>query len=165
MKPNDSAHDLYLRRIRSSDIDLMFYWVNSPDSLRHKKKTQAPVKWSAHQQWFNDRLSDSDTRIWVIEKNHKPIGQVRVQLENGVLSIDIFIDPSQRCKGYGYKAIKMLIKQCHMIWPGVSVLAEVRNENYPSLSFFIRLGFQISADDEHVSQLVYKTSTIVTEKK
>ena len=59
----------------------------------------------------------------------------------------------------------MLIKQCHMIWPGVSVLAEVRNENYPSLSFFIRLGFQISADDEHVSQLVYKTSTIVTEKK
>jgi len=75
------------------------------------------------------------------------------------------IDPSQRCKGYGYKAIRMLIKQCHMIWPGVSVIAEVRNENYPSLSFFIRLGFHISSDDEHVSRLVYETLTIVTEKK
>jgi RimJ/RimL family protein N-acetyltransferase len=155
MTSNDLLYELHLRRAIPSDIDLLFYWANSSDSLRNKFKSPAPIERSVHQKWFSSRLRDSDTRIWIVEKNYEPLGQVRVQLEDGKLSVDIFISSSVRGKGYGTRALILLTKECHLVWPGVPLLAIVKNGNCPSLNLFRRMGFEVKNNDGCVSKLVY----------
>jgi len=147
--------NLYLRDAQIGDMQLLFDWVNSKSSLQNKEKTLEPITWSVHKKWFNDRLSDANTRIWIIESTQKQVGQMRVELDGDRLYVDIFIDELYRRKGYALKAMQMLIKQCSMIWPSVMIVAIVKNHNHKSISLFRRVGFEKSGSDQSTTKLTY----------
>ena len=119
------------------------------------------IEWLSHQDWFNEKLNNSNTKIWIVERDKQEIGQVRVEYINNKLLVDIFIDSLFRRNNYGIKALKLLIKQCHIIYPDIPLYAVIKNENHPSISLFHRAGFQEVASDENkqVSSFVYKNSS------
>jgi RimJ/RimL family protein N-acetyltransferase len=157
---------LSLRSAVASDIKLLFDWVNTSSSLKNKEKSSAPIEWSAHQNWFNKRLNNPNVKIWIVERNKQAIGQVRVEYDNNKLLIDIFIDSLFRGNDYGLKALKLLIKQCQVTYPGVPLHAIIKNENYPSLNLFRRADFQESSNDEHgqMSYFIYTNSNNIVEE-
>jgi spore coat polysaccharide biosynthesis protein SpsF len=156
---------LSLRLAVASDVKLLFEWVNTPSSLKNKEKSSAPIEWSVHQNWFNKRLNNPNVRIWIIERNTQAIGQVRVEYDNNKLLIDIFIDSLFRGNDYGFKALKLLIKQCQVIYPDVPLHAIIKNENYPSLNLFRRADFQEVSNDGHghMSYFIYTNSNNIVE--
>jgi spore coat polysaccharide biosynthesis protein SpsF (cytidylyltransferase family)/RimJ/RimL family protein N-acetyltransferase len=157
---------LSLRLAVASDVKLLFEWVNTPSSLKNKEKSSTPIEWSAHQNWFNKRLNNPNVRIWIVERNKQAIGQVRVEYDNNKLLIDIFIDSLFKGNDYGLKALKLLIKQCQVTYPGVPLHAIIKNENYPSLNLFRRADFQeVSSDGHgHMSYFIYTNSNNIVEK-
>jgi len=156
---------LSLRLAVASDVKLLFEWVNTPSSLKNKEKSSAPIEWSAHQNWFNKRLNNPNVRIWIVERNKQAIGQVRVEYDNNKLLIDIFIDSLFKGNDYGLKALKLLIKQCQVTYPGVPLHAIIKNENYPSLNLFRRSDFQEVTNDGHghMSYFIYTNSNNIVE--
>ena len=151
---------LSLRLAVASDVKLLFEWVNTPSSLKNKEKSSAPIEWSSHQNWFNKRLNNPNVRIWIVERNKQAIGQVRVEYDNNKLLIDIFIDSLFRGNDYGLKTLKLLIKQCQVIYPDVHLHAIIKNENHPSLNLFRRANFQEVSNDGHgeISYFIYTNS-------
>jgi len=152
---------LNLRLAVASDARLLFNWVNTPSSLKNKEKSNAPIEWPVHQNWFVRRLNNPDVKIWIIEKNKQAVGQVRVEYSDNKLLIDIFVDSLFRGYGYGVKALKLLIKQCQVIYPDVSLYAIVKSKNYSSLNLFHSANFKKVSDNGRVSCFVYKNSNIV----
>jgi len=157
---------LSLRLAVASDVKLLFEWVNTPSSLKNKEKSSAPIEWSAHQNWFNKRLNNPNVRIWIVEQNKQAIGQVRVEYDNNKLLIDVFIDSLFRGNDYGLTALKLLIKQCQVTYPGVPLHAIIKNENYPSLNLFRRADFQEVSNDGHghMFYFIYTNSNNIVER-
>ena len=156
---------LSLRLAVASDVKLLFEWVNTPSSLKNKEKSSAPIEWSDHQNWLNKRLNNPNVKIWIVERNKQAIGQARVEYDNNKLLIDIFIDSLFRGNDYGLKALKLLIKQCQVTYPGVPLHAIIKNANYPSLNLFRRANFQEVNNDGHgqMSYFIYTNPNNIVE--
>ena len=157
---------LSLRLAVASDVKLLFEWVNTPSSLKNKEKSSAPIEWSDHQNWLNKRLNNPNVRIWIVERSKQAIGQVRVEYDNNKLLIDVFIDSLFRGNDYGLTALKLLIKQCQVTYPGVPLHAIIKNENYPSLNLFRRAGFQEVSNDGcgYTSCFIYTSANNIMEE-
>jgi RimJ/RimL family protein N-acetyltransferase len=111
-------------------------------------------------------LNNPNVRIWIVEQNKQAIGQVRVEYDNNKLLIDVFIDSLFRGNDYGLTALKLLIKQCQVTYPGVPLHAIIKNENYPSLNLFRRADFQEVSNDGHghMSYFIYTNSNNIVER-
>jgi UDP-2,4-diacetamido-2,4,6-trideoxy-beta-L-altropyranose hydrolase len=141
-----------LRRARTSDASLLFEFVNMPDCLAQKLKTTEPVSWDDHQRWFAQRLSDPNTRLFIIEKSEKPIGQVRLQRgADGVPEVDIYVTQEARHRHMARAALTAAIEDWREAFEGEKVRASIKSSNGPSLALFKSLGFsQVSGDLENV---------------
>lgn len=133
-----------LRRASAADARLLFEFANRPDSLGQKLATTAPIPWDTHVAWLNRRLSDPATRLFIIEVEGVPAGQVRLQAEaDGVAEVDIYVTPDRRGSGFA----KWAIEEAVLRWNGPHGLralrARVKPDNAPSLALFGALDFAI----------------------
>jgi len=135
-----------LRPATSADADQLLDWVNTPDSLAGKLATSAPIDHPTHLAWLARRLADPETRLWVIECDHLPIGQLRAEWRAGAWEIDIFLAPIARGSGHAGRALFAGLAQL-----GNVARARVRHSNVASQRLFERAGFRRTATmPEHI---------------
>src|SRR5688572_503987 len=53
-----------LRRARTSDNALVWQWANDP-TVREASFSSAPIRWEDHVKWFDDRLADEASAIYI----------------------------------------------------------------------------------------------------
>ena len=92
-----------IRLATFSDEAVMLEWVNSADSLNWKKNTKSKISKKAHEQWFNTRLTDKNTKIWIILHDDIPSGQVRLEKK-----LVAFIQTSMWLPQYAEQASQVL---------------------------------------------------------
>jgi UDP-2,4-diacetamido-2,4,6-trideoxy-beta-L-altropyranose hydrolase len=144
--------DISIRNAEKKDSVLLFNWFNAVDSLKFKIKTQKRISIKNHNKWFDERLLDIKTYIWIIQdKNNNPIGQIRFQkLDEKFYDIDIYIARENRKKGIASKALSLAENKA-----GVKPLrAIVNNYNNTSRVFFLKNGFKINLENKSFIQLV-----------
>ena len=144
--------DIFIRNAEKKDSLLLFKWFNEVDSLKFKIKTQKRISIENHNKWFDERLIDIKTYIWIIQdKNNNPIGQIRFQkLDEKFYDIDIYIARENRKKGIASKALSLAENKA-----GVKPLrAIVNNNNNTSRVFFLKNGFKINLKNKNFIQLV-----------
>ena len=144
--------DIFIRNAEKKDSLLLFKWFNEVDSLKFKIKTQKRISIENHNKWFDERLLDIKTYIWIIQdKNNNPIGQIRFQkLDEKFYDIDIYIARENRKKGIASKALRLAENKA-----GVKPLrAIVNNNNNTSRVFFLKNGFKINLKNKNFIQLV-----------
>ena len=144
--------DIFIRNAEKKDSLLLFKWFNEVDSLKFKIKTQKRISIENHNKWFDERLLDIKTYIWIIQdKNNNPIGQIRFQkLDEKFYDIDIYIARENRKKGVASKALSLAENRA-----GVKPLrAIVNNNNNTSRVFFLKNGFKINLKNKNFIQLV-----------
>jgi len=143
--------NLVLRAARLEDIDLLFAWVNRPDSLAAKLRTKGPVGRVEHEVWFRKRLADPRCRIWIALIDEVPIGQVRFTRSAEAWEIDIYVIAERRGGGLGRAVLIRSIALLGSEHTGERVLARVKYANTASLRLFERAGFSIAAEaNDHV---------------
>jgi UDP-2,4-diacetamido-2,4,6-trideoxy-beta-L-altropyranose hydrolase len=130
-----------LRPVKAGDAALLFAWLNSPDSLAASLDTNAPVARDVHDGWFEARLADPHTRIWIVERDGEAVGSVRFQDKGDGPEVAIYIDESARDAGVAGTALGLALDEAHAVWPGREAIARVRPDNAASQRLFGRAGF------------------------
>ena len=141
-----------LRAAGAADGALLFEWVNSPDSLANKERTKRPIPRAEHERWFAKRLNDPATRIWIVEADDQPIGQVRLQCKAGVAEVDIYIATEWRGQGHARAALRDAIAHFRQNESDRPVVARVLTDNSASLALFESLGFAVARKDAAVRE-------------
>ena len=144
--------DVVLRLAKLKDKCLLYRWVNSKDSLGIKIKTDKKISFSNHEIWFEERLKDNNTFIWIIEENkNKPIGQIRFQYsKEKYFDVDIYI--INKFRKLGIASIEL--KNAENISNVKPLRATVKKNNYSSYLFFNRNGYRLIFEDQESWVLV-----------
>jgi UDP-2,4-diacetamido-2,4,6-trideoxy-beta-L-altropyranose hydrolase len=138
MNPTPTAN-LTVRPANANDALTYFAWVNDPivrSSAIHSK----PVDMTTHLKWFDRRLSNVNTHLYVLEAGDLPIGQVRFERHGEEATIDYSLDVLVRGRGWASQLLKLGIEALNSRQPTI-LNATVKPENAASAATFIRLGF------------------------
>jgi UDP-2,4-diacetamido-2,4,6-trideoxy-beta-L-altropyranose hydrolase len=133
------ANKLRLRPACPDDVGLYFNWANDPEARRQSIHSE-PISWKGHQEWFANKLTDSQSRLFVLSAGILPVGQIRFDRQGDEAQIDYSLDALVRARGWGTQLVAMgsaLVQQSEPI----RIRAEVKAENHSSRAVFVRLGF------------------------
>lgn len=135
-----------IRKVNSKDALILYDWVNKKDSLEQKLVTNNKISFENHIKWFNKRIDDEDTYIWIIEKDKiNSIGQIRFEKYiDKYFDIDIYIIQSERKKGIAKLALNLAMNK---IYNGM-FRAIVKKNNYSSYNFFNSCNFMVEYEDK-----------------
>jgi UDP-2,4-diacetamido-2,4,6-trideoxy-beta-L-altropyranose hydrolase len=138
INPTPSA-DLTVRPANVSDVLTYFAWVNDP-LVRSSAINSEPIDMTTHFKWFDRRLFDVNTHLYVLEASCLPVGQVRFERHGAETTIDYSLDVLVRGRGWASQLLKLGIEVLNNSRPAI-LSATVKPENIASAATFIRLGF------------------------
>jgi hypothetical protein len=132
-----------MRQVTLEDKELLFLWANDPE-VRHQAISQKNITIDEHSKWIYQRLNDPNTRMWILENDGIPVGQIRWELNGMEGKLDYSISDAFRGKGFGKVILKRGIEEVRKIWAGVYLIAEVREKNIASIKAITAAGFKES---------------------
>lgn len=157
---------LYLRRDALADCELLWRWANDVE-VRQNSFQMESIPWDKHKEWFHKILSDGNVRLYILQENDEPVGQVRLtykekwQISYSIVSV---------YRGQGYGKIILQLAENELIMDGhagETLFAEVKTDNIASQRIFIRLGYrevECKRSDAHAYDKVVKTDLYNTEE-
>jgi UDP-2,4-diacetamido-2,4,6-trideoxy-beta-L-altropyranose hydrolase len=126
-----------IRDAKLSDAELLFTWVNDND-VRENSFNQNPIQWENHVIWLIKKLSDHNVKIFILELDGLPVGQIRYELtENDKWIIDYSISKNYRGRGLGKQIISITIA----LFENGIFRGEVKSSNIASKKAFESNGF------------------------
>jgi len=125
------------RPVSGDDERLLFDWANDP-AVRSNAVHTDTIPFEQHRNWFAKKLSDPGVRIYIMEVDGRPVGQVRYEKDtDGSWLIDYSIDAQYRGRGYGTQILAQTMDRV----PGAKT-ALVKRGNTASQQVFEKLGFE-----------------------
>lgn len=125
-----------LRDADKDDCELLFSWANDPEVRMNAINTN-PIEWDGHVDWFNKILSGGTSKIFILERNGIPAGQVRFDLNDNQYIIDYSVDKGFRGQGLG----KLMLERGIDRIGKARFKAVVKTENVGSVAIFESLNF------------------------
>ncbi len=146
-----------LRKVNKNDIELLFDWANDPDA-RANAKNPEPIKWEDHVRWFNEKILDDSSFIYILTEKEKNIGVIRFDKKNDDFIISYFIDKNYRGRGLGELVLREGIKTLQEIVDNPSLLAYVKKGNIASEKIFEKLDFDLYREEKinNIDFIIYK---------
>lgn len=131
-----------LRAANYGDRELLFHWVNDR-SVRAVSFQTEEITWETHVAWFEKMMADTDTMQFIYEYEGMPVGQVRLNVQNGKGVISYSIAANFRGTGKAQRMLALLEKMIKSEYPDIHELdAEVKSENIASRRAFENMNYQ-----------------------
>ena len=138
----NSVQTISLRPATAADAKLIFEWRNDPVIVR-LGSSQREVTWTEHEEWFSQSITSGKRRIFIVQNDGVPIGQVRFDLlESSECVISAYLLTEFTGRGWGVEAMRSGCEMIFEIWPIQSVSACVRAENKAVQSALAKVGFE-----------------------
>ena len=138
----NSVETISLRPATAADAKLIFEWRNDPVIVR-LGSSQREVTWTEHEEWFSQSITSGKRRIFIVQNDGVPIGQVRFDLlESSACVISAYLLTEFTGRGWGVEAMRSGCEMIFEIWPIQSVSACVRAENKAVQSALAKVGFE-----------------------
>ncbi len=134
--------NLNYRLISKYDDKILFKWFNSRDNLRFKLNTSFFIEYIKHKVWVTKRILSNTCDIWIIEEKGKKIGQVRIEVIDTNVNIDIFVEKKLRNRGFGKKILSFAVKQSKRKWKK-KISVYISKYNINSIKLFKSVGFKL----------------------
>ena len=132
---------LYLRKVETSDIDLLFKWANDP-VVRENSFNTEPIPFENHVRWFNKMLADDSVLQYILMCEDTPIGQIRLNINGEEAEIGYSIANDYRGQGYGHSILRLVADTIAKEYKTVKYLtAKVKPENVASNKLFQDEGY------------------------
>ena len=89
---------------------MLWEWANDR-TTRMQSFNQRPIPWSHHQRWFFEILLSANVRLWILESQGVPIGQIRYQrrMKAEIAYISFSVGERFRGRGVGTKLLKLTL--------------------------------------------------------
>jgi UDP-2,4-diacetamido-2,4,6-trideoxy-beta-L-altropyranose hydrolase len=150
------AATVVVRKATSTDCKVLWDWANDP-GVRQSALNSAPIDWSTHVRWFERKLLDSTTAIFIgHDATGRAIGQVRFDAADASAEIDVSVDPRRRGSGLGSALIRRATDAYLREHDAVLPTAHVKRENTASLRAFVNADFQTCGVVSHCGHDVVK---------
>ncbi len=99
--------NVYLRVAESTDLDLLFRWVNEP-LVRKNSFSMGTISYEEHRKWYKKILGDANCRQYIYMDDACPVGQARIVYKEDVVEVNYSICVQKRSKGYGKKLLELI---------------------------------------------------------
>lgn len=137
-----------LRPARAEDTQLLLEWRNDPVTVRNSM-TRSEVNEKVHREWMEKILKDSDRKLFILEIEGKPAGQLRLdKIADSTAEISYGLGEDFRGRGYG----RLLIEEAEKLAAALGVdrlQAEVLPHNEASCRIFKKQGFQEEKKEDY----------------
>lgn len=152
---------IYLRSVTIDDLNILFDWVNEP-SVRKNSFNNNIISIEEHKSWLEHVLADLNTKLYILQEDDNPVGQVRLVFIDDGWKIRYSIAPVYRGQGYGKIILQLaeneLICGGHI---GEKLYAEVKTEDIASQCIFKKLGYSETASLQDNAYGYIKVVTVV----
>lgn len=145
----DLEQQLVIRKVTAEDSSRIFAWANE-QAVRQHSLNQAEIKPEEHEAWFTRKITAPDARMYIVELEGKPAGQIRFDIDiiNSQASIGYSVDAAYRGRGLGTAVVRLGIAALHASRPDINeIKAIVKITNQPSMLVFEQLNFLIHKED------------------
>ena len=136
---------LLLRGIEEADAETIVRWRSDPQVYQYFKNPHE-ITIEEHLNWFKNSYNENKDRYdWMgIEKRtNKKIGVFGLYREKTKAEVNYLVAPDAQQKGFATEAIKQLISFAVSEWGCNEVVAEIHENNLPSLKLIEKLCFQL----------------------
>lgn len=131
----------YLRRAEEKDVDLLFAWVNDPVTRKSAFDSHL-ISYDEHVNWFHKIVGSEKIHQFIYEREGKPVGQVRIEINGDVAELDYSIAPDSRGMGFGRELISLVKKYIGANYEEVKeIIALVKTENIGSQKMLLDNAF------------------------
>lgn len=134
---------MIFRRATIEDCNLLYGWANEP-AVRQNSFNSSLIEYEDHVEWFRKKLNSPDSHLYICMDKDKPIGQIRIEVENGAGIINFSVDSDSRGMGYGKK---MLNEIAGILKEGgiriEKLIGKVKPENTASKRAFEGAGYKL----------------------
>ena len=130
--------DLTHRLVQQSDAQLLFDWAND-SSTRKSSLNPNKIIWEEHLMWFNQKINDPKTKMYLFLKEKKPVSILRLENNNVSINISFSVDKNYRGKGIGGYMIAFALRK----YPEKQFSASVIENNKHSNNIFLKNKFEI----------------------
>ena len=126
----------YLRKANKDDVEILFEWVNDKKTRENAFNTHV-ITYEEHCEWFKRMIEDPKQVQYIMMVGEKPVGQVRITIENQEADIDYSISSSERGRGYGKEIIALIKEKVQEDCPTVKkLIGRVKPYNIASYCCF-----------------------------
>jgi RimJ/RimL family protein N-acetyltransferase len=142
-----------------ADASLLWRWANDAET-RRRSFNPAPIPYADHLAWLEARLAAEASSLWIVSDEGGPVGQVRLDLADGVAEVSLAVAPERRGQGLGTAMLSAALAAAATQWRGgIRLRAQVLADNVASLRLFRRCGFH-----EVVRRRETDTNVVVLER-
>lgn len=135
------ADRLALRPANKADARCLWQWANDPVARGYSFDPK-PIPWPAHEKWFSAKMASPDCRIWILEFDHTPVGQIRYERTNAATAqISFSVAPGQRRRSFGTEILCMSVDLAGQDLGVKRVRGYTFEENLGSIKAFTNAGF------------------------
>ena len=140
--------DYFLRDVFAEDNELIFKWVNDPQTRANSINSNPIIK-TEHDNWFSSKFASPENKQFILTDGNIDFGQIRIDFvpKDAIWEIDYSIASEFRGKKLGKLIISLLLHK----FPFKSFRATVKIKNIASLKIFRSLGFSESKSDNLIN--------------
>ena len=136
-------NEIKIRNAVLSDIKNIYELSNS-EYVRKMSKNKKNFTYEEHIKWFNNKLNDKNSRIYVVLMNDVFSGQVKFDIkeDTNIAFVGISLMPNLKGKGFSELILNMAIQEFQKENLNVDKLfAEIYDYNIASIKLFESCGF------------------------
>ncbi len=134
------ADKIIFRKVNSSDLKLLFVWANEQEVRKQSFQT-GKIDFETHKYWFQNKLNDKNSVMYIAEIDQTPISLIRFDIENKRAVIGILIDKNWRGKSLSTPILTKATKIFQQKHP-IPVYAYIKQSNLASIKAFKQAGFR-----------------------
>ncbi len=144
MKMSDNiGSNIFLRRVKYSDLDLLFKWANDPVVRSNSFNTES-ISYNEHVKWFEEMIENPTILQFILIDDDIPVGQVRLDVDGDEAEIGYSIGPAYRGKGYGHKILQLVLEEVKINYPSINrLISRVKADNTISNKLFVSEGYEL----------------------
>lgn len=132
--------DCSLKQAKPEDVDILYQWANEEECRKNSLNTRI-IEYADHIVWFQNKLNSKQCYMFLLYTQETRIGQVRIDIKDGVGTISYSIAREFRGCGYGKLIIWLLEQKAKQIEGLQKLEGIVKYENYASEKIFEILGY------------------------
>ena len=147
-QPSLPTDHLRVRHARFQDAQLLWQWANDP-TVRANSFHPEPISLDEHIEWYREKLTSSDTCIWILEVNQVSVAQVRYErVHTDTARISFSVVSDHRGRGLGTRVLVLTsVMACREL--NVKRLrGAVLSSNEASIRAFTKAGFECVGQEQ-----------------
>lgn len=128
---------LILREAKDTDCDILFQWINDEETRKNSFQTKK-ISYQDHVRWFQGKMQNPACRIFILLRDEKEAGQIRLDGKENVVEISYNIAAKYRGLGLGSEILKLV----EAFARGKVLLGRVKKGNIASGRCFEKNGYE-----------------------